>query len=206
MGMYHSLRCQVRLKPAFVPVIEMLYEVNKEDAQSLQRANAWKRVAAAFPQYHFLEFYSREDRAIFIPFGSLGTVPAEWRSGPEGLDGDIWSIVCSTKNRETMEMFIDTVLAPMTLEVRYCMTFYEEDPHETVRVLPNLPMIALHNDIEDALEEESRAGAFFSCSSKCKDGGDHQWDGPGLETETSSSATCSRCGIDAMTVSLWEGP
>jgi hypothetical protein len=37
---------------------------------------------------------------------------------------------------------------------------------------------------------------------------DHKWDGPELHSEDglSSSATCSKCGIDAMSASLWEGP
>ena len=42
-------------------------------------------------------------------------------------------------------------------------------------------------------------------------GGPHIWDGEGIEEETPeggfmSAATCSKCGVDAMTHSLWNGP
>lgn len=52
-------------------------------------------------------------------------------------------------------------------------------------------------------EKEFEPITIFTCGPpKCE----HVWDGPGIETETSSSATCSKCGVDALTVSLWEGP
>ena len=53
---------------------------------------------------------------------------------------------------------------------------------------------------DDKTEEPIQV--FLCGPPKC----DHQWDGPGIEWETGSSATCSKCGVDAMTVSLWEGP
>ena len=48
----------------------------------------------------------------------------------------------------------------------------------------------------------------FTCGPpKCE----HVWDGPGIEWTTENggggeSATCSKCGVDAMSVSIWEGP
>ena len=32
----------------------------------------------------------------------------------------------------------------------------------------------------------------------------HKWDGPWITTENGGSATCSKCGVDAVTVDLWE--
>jgi hypothetical protein len=52
--------------------------------------------------------------------------------------------------------------------------------------------------------------SYFACgvSDGCpkNDGGTHVWDGPGIEDELMSAATCSKCGVDAMTHSLWNAP
>ncbi len=59
------------------------------------------------------------------------------------------------------------------------------------------------------------AASFFMCGvpEMCpkNNGGPHIWDGEGIEEETPeggfmSAATCSKCGVDAMTHSLWNGP
>lgn len=46
------------------------------------------------------------------------------------------------------------------------------------------------------------------CKCECSTGGpcDHDWDGPEETTEHSSSATCSKCGMSAMSHSMWVGP
>jgi hypothetical protein len=46
------------------------------------------------------------------------------------------------------------------------------------------------------------------CLCECSSGGqcDHDWGGPEERTETSSSATCSKCGISAMAHSMWVSP
>ena len=43
------------------------------------------------------------------------------------------------------------------------------------------------------------------CKCECAKGGpcEHSWDGPGYETEYSSEASCSRCGMGAISHSLW---
>lgn len=44
---------------------------------------------------------------------------------------------------------------------------------------------------------------FITCGGPCpKDGQPHTWDGPELRTETCSSGTCSKCGIDQMTYDM----
>lgn len=49
------------------------------------------------------------------------------------------------------------------------------------------------------------------CVCKCPDGPcEHKWDGEGVEGPTSgggyfSATTCSRCGMDSMTHSMWVG-
>jgi len=49
--------------------------------------------------------------------------------------------------------------------------------------------------------------SVFSCGGEnCKDGTPHQWDGPTLSTETSESATCSKCGMDMISWCLWNSP
>jgi hypothetical protein len=73
-------------------------------------------------------------------------------------------------------------------------------------------------------------GAFFACGGGCPKGGDHSWDGPGIiftrpcpdcadvvtsnchrcgntgEIPSGGSATCSKCGLDAMSDSMMNGP
>jgi hypothetical protein len=75
--------------------------------------------------------------------------------------------------------------------------------------------------------------SVFMCGGVgCPKGGDHEWDGPGKvfispcrctdgelepdpsctycggsgEVETGDSATCSKCGLDAMSHDLWNAP
>lgn len=195
MGSYWSLRAEVKLKPAFVPVIEKLYA--RESDQE-----PWKVVAEAFPRYLFLRIFSILDRCTFIPFGVMNDWPASWDEVVSGLYGDTWSIRCSLKNGETLNEFLDTVLIQMAENIVFAEKAFEGEilgPH----VFPNYPMIMLHHDIIEAMEEEKTGATFFSCGGGCKNGGEHVWDGPDLATETSSSATCSLCGMDAMSASLW---
>ena len=56
-------------------------------------------------------------------------------------------------------------------------------------------------------EPEEPITVFFCGPRGCE----HVWDGPGISGTTESgggfeSATCSKCGMDAMTDSLWNGP
>jgi hypothetical protein len=50
--------------------------------------------------------------------------------------------------------------------------------------------------------EEEPITVFMCGTGDC----DHVWDGPGIEWDTGEAATCSKCGVDAMTHSLWNGP
>ncbi len=67
----------------------------------------------------------------------------------------------------------------------------------------------------------------FTCGGDCSKGGDHSWDGPGViwtmacpacadvvtedcarckntrEVPSGGAATCSKCGLDAMSHSMW---
>lgn len=71
---------------------------------------------------------------------------------------------------------------------------------------------------------------FFACGGGCPKGGDHSWDGPGViwtmpcpdcadvtegdckrcknkrEVPSGGAATCSKCGLDAMTHSMMNAP
>ena len=71
---------------------------------------------------------------------------------------------------------------------------------------------------------------YFACGGGCPRGGDHEWDGPGIvftrtcpdcddvtdadcprctntgSIETGGAATCSKCGLDAMTDSMLRAP
>ena len=44
------------------------------------------------------------------------------------------------------------------------------------------------------------------CKCSCPDSCEHKWDGPVVMDETSSTVTCSRCGMSAMEHSLWVVP
>jgi len=44
---------------------------------------------------------------------------------------------------------------------------------------------------------------FLECGGdRCPKGGTHQWDGPEKTWKTGSAATCSKCGLDAMSHTL----
>jgi hypothetical protein len=90
-------------------------------------------------------------------------------------------------------------------------------------------------------EEQAEKTSVFICGGQgCPKGGEHVWDGPGIEENSAcahcygtgkvhdnalqptdetcprckgdgigggfSAATCSKCGIDAITDSIWNGP
>jgi len=46
-----------------------------------------------------------------------------------------------------------------------------------------------------------------ACKCECGRGGpcEHKWDGEFIRTEGGGTATCSRCGMDAMSHSMWTG-
>jgi hypothetical protein len=66
--------------------------------------------------------------------------------------------------------------------------------------------------MSDAKEREENDGrtwgaTTFTCGPQCIDGKEeHQWDGPIVEFDNGSTASCSKCGELAIDVSLWELP
>lgn len=76
---------------------------------------------------------------------------------------------------------------------------------------------SMHCDLTGELREPHRAVTFEmcgpsrgKCKCECSTGGpcDHDWDGPWEESEDGrmGTATCSKCGMDAMSHSMWVGP
>lgn len=45
-----------------------------------------------------------------------------------------------------------------------------------------------------------------TCKCNCPDSCDHKWDGPIVPIGGGESVTCSLCGIDAFTHSMWVDP
>lgn len=62
-------------------------------------------------------------------------------------------------------------------------------------------------EAEDTKQEAEQVVYVHRCAPEvCSDGGKHQWDGPSIEMGYCSSVTCSKCGIDAMSVGHWVAP
>ena len=56
------------------------------------------------------------------------------------------------------------------------------------------------------IEAYPKVDVFTCGGDMCGDGEPHVWDGPSVRTETSESATCSKCGMDMISWSLWNLP
>lgn len=61
--------------------------------------------------------------------------------------------------------------------------------------------------LEEGLDVQAGAVIAHRCAPEvCSDGGKHQWDGEVIEMGYCSSVTCSKCGVDAMSVDQWTAP
>lgn len=118
MGSYTGLRCKVKLKEEFVPVVEKLIQTRE-----------WSNLS-----YAFLDEFSTYSRADSIPFAQdRNSMPYLWVSDEELNDWknrteeDIWIFQCSLKNYDkTLECFLKNVLSVIAEEA-YHIEIYDED-------------------------------------------------------------------------------
>jgi len=55
-------------------------------------------------------------------------------------------------------------------------------------------------------DQKEPVSVFMCGGSLCKDGKDHEWDGPIRRWKTGSSQTCSKCGMTRMDFDMWNCP
>lgn len=119
MGMYTGLRCHVKLKEEFIPLIDKLIKEDKGDEYP------WRDLG-----YNFTDEFDKIGRSFCIPFGSLAYMPwedddPEWQ---HSLKNDEWIFQCSLKNYESeIEYFLENVLVNIIDSVIYIETLYEEN-------------------------------------------------------------------------------
>lgn len=51
-----------------------------------------------------------------------------------------------------------------------------------------------------------RGASTSKCACRCPDSCEHVWDGPYVDIEGGYAVTCSRCGMDSLTHSMWTLP
>ena len=113
MGMYTGLRCKVKLKDKFIPMIETMIT-----------NHSWANLG-----YDFTDKFNKDSRAIFIPFGALEYMPwneddPEWENR---VENGIWTFQCSLKDYEdTIRNFFDTILSNIAESSYYIEKLYEE--------------------------------------------------------------------------------
>ncbi|MEM5592822.1 hypothetical protein AAHH67_15635 [Niallia circulans] len=126
MGMYTGLRFKGIVKPEYR---EMIKEIND--------GADWNDFTEKFP---FLTDYANQDRAEFIPRGSLAYMPDTWEEGefPDQMSTDgfersinletgYWTFQCSLKNyNQEIEQFINEVLPKIIDSAEHIEYFYEE--------------------------------------------------------------------------------
>jgi predicted transcriptional regulator len=124
MGMYYSLRCKLKLKKDFVPLIQSLLDSDNDDE--------WSNLKTEIDS---IREYSKADRASFIPFGGLAYSPELWQSEEDEwcneIVNDTWTFQCSIKTLSTIESFFQNVVPIITEVSLHIELFYEEDNNST---------------------------------------------------------------------------
>lgn len=116
MSDHYAIYFEAKLRSMFVPVVELMYTPL---AKKFPGTAFWYWIANEHPEYPFLkEFAMIEDDNI--PFGALSHAPESWDPAVAGLHGDIWKVICTTPDYETMQRFFKFVLSPMAYEVLKC--------------------------------------------------------------------------------------
>jgi hypothetical protein len=140
MGMYTGLRCHVKVKEEFIPIIQNVMDRLEDET--------WANTG-----YGFLDEWSKVDRSSFIPFGALAYMP--WNENDPfwsrslTLDGE-WKFQCSLKNyKREIEIFLTEVL-PKIIDESYRIEYlYEEwDAPDIYKFIDgNIKLIEKHKDI-----------------------------------------------------------
>jgi hypothetical protein len=150
MGMYTGLRAKIIVKEEFR---EMVDEINN--------GGDWSDYVDQFP---FLINYSKQDRAEFIPRGSLAYMPDEWENVPidsngkkdwrsatatDGFERNIdvetgyWTFQCSLKNyNDEIQQFFEEILPFIAEEVIHLEYYYEEWARSTFYELSEGKIVA----------------------------------------------------------------
>lgn len=118
MGMYTGLRVKCLVKE------EYRHMVNK-----VSQGQEWDNFSDRFS---FLKKYVEQERAEFIPNGTLCYMPDEWHEESEFDDEfnkntGVWKFQCSLKNYNMeIEQFLNDVLPNIIESAEHIEYFYEE--------------------------------------------------------------------------------
>lgn len=132
MGAYTGLRCKVIIKKEYI-----------KDIEELLRVQSWCKCHNAI----FKKFGEKNDRADFIPYGSLSYMPGCWEDSNDKQDIDfieyiacdgfnnvfypqtgLWCFQCSLKNyNNDIGKFIDNILTVIVEKIIHLEKLYEEN-------------------------------------------------------------------------------
>lgn len=132
LGDYTGLRVKVTVKEEYRHMI-----------QAINKGAEWNDFAEQFP---FLSSYAKQDRAEFIPCGSLCYMPFSWETGEypsevatDGFERNIdmetgyWTFQCSLKNYEgEIQHFFNGVLPNIISESEHIEYLYEDWDESTM--------------------------------------------------------------------------
>lgn len=130
--MYTALRCAVKVKKEFIPVI---YSLCYADTNS--EISPWQKISNEFPHYKFLAEWCKTRDPDMIPFGDIC-----YHHGNHYCDityDGYWFFYCSLKNYEgEIEKFVRLILRNMVDEVIYVKSHYEEMEDDEWEDLTNI--------------------------------------------------------------------
>lgn len=116
MGDYTGFRFKVIVKPEYRQYIKQVLE-----------AMTWLP-NDTLPMEEWLQVYRRN----FIPWGSLCYMPTEWKTEEEELGNSTyneetgeWRVICSLKDYDETDIFIENILSNIIESYEYIQTFYE---------------------------------------------------------------------------------
>lgn len=129
MGMYTGLRFKVIIKPEFRQIMEEIINTDKHFE--------W----GVYENTPFTTEWKEYSRSSFIPWGCVCYMPDEWGDNINQYDKQTgtWQVVCSLKNySDTIEYFLENVLAKIIEDFDYIEALYEED---------DAPYISIKKDV-----------------------------------------------------------
>lgn len=115
MGTYTGLRCKVKLKNEFVPIIEKMI-----------KNTSWAKLG-----YDFLDDFEVYSRSNLIPFGPLCSVPNSWNTEKAlcewktRIEDEMWIFQCSLKDYDnTIQYFFINVLSKIAESSQHIEVLY----------------------------------------------------------------------------------
>ncbi|OMD76835.1 hypothetical protein [Paenibacillus odorifer] len=141
MGEYTGLRCKLKIKDEFVPLIESMVK-DRLDWGDLNT------------EHLFIKDFAEYNRSSFIPYGMLSYMPDEWEEVDHAdwnttFVDKVWTFQCSLKNYEdTIEKFFTDVLPEITEVSLHIETYYNGSGYAYLHKLEDGSVVETGEKIE----------------------------------------------------------